>query len=182
MGHYSAGLDDCGIQDSCTAGLRYLCFNPLVLVIVDHVVNPKSTALAESARLVDCILQLVRKVMKMNANQSLEKVLQAAVIAAWPDLTRDAQTNLIHIEYNFAPDGTLDDLQIWLSLTRGHWLLVCEYWMAASNSHQAGIRFENNYESKNLARSLESIMQHQNEFSLPADLGRQGLLQITMPT
>jgi len=29
---------------------------------------------------------------------------------------------------------------------------------------------------------MESVMQHQTAFSLPADLGRQGLLQIPMPT
>lgn len=128
------------------------------------------------------MLRPMGKIMKCNANQNLDKILQSVVIAAWADLTRDTRTSLIHIEYNFALNGTLNDLQIWSSPTRGHWLLVCEYWMAASNSHRAGIHFDNGYESKNLAHSLESVMQHQNEFSLPADLGRQGLLQITAPT
>jgi hypothetical protein len=92
-----------------------------------------------------------------------------------------AQTGLIHIEYGFARSGTLDYLQVWSSITRGHWLLACEYWMSASNSHSIGVHFDNGYQSEGLAHSLESVMQHQTAFSLPADLGRQGLLQIQTP-
>lgn len=94
----------------------------------------------------------------------------------------DIQTGLIHIEYGFAPAGTLDYLKIWSSIARGHWLLACEYWMSASPFHGTGVRFDNGYESDGLAHILEFVMQHQDSFVLPANLGRQGLLQIATPT
>ena len=120
--------------------------------------------------------------MKSDANQSLERTLESAVIVSWADLMHDAQTGLIHIEYGFAPTGTLDYLKVWSSLTRGHWLLVCEYWMSESTFHGAGVCFDNGYESEGLSNILERVMQHQSSFMLPANLGRQGLLQISMPT
>jgi hypothetical protein len=54
--------------------------------------------------------------------------------------------------------------------------------MSPSESHGAGIRFDNGFQSDGLARILEGAMQHQNSFTLPPNLGRQGLLQITAPT
>jgi len=95
---------------------------------------------------------------------------------------RDAQTGLIHIEYGFAPTGTLDYLKIWSSLTRGHWLLACEYWMSETTFHGTGVRFDNGYESEGLAHILEFVMRYQSEFALPTNLGRQGLLQASTPT
>jgi hypothetical protein len=120
--------------------------------------------------------------MKTDGNQSFERTLESAVTVSWADLMHDAQAGLIHIEYGFAPTGTLDYLKVWSSLTRGHWLLVCEYWMSESAFHGLGVRFEHGYESEGLARILESVMQHQTSFVLPANLGRQGLLQISTPT
>src|SRR5579859_4250769 len=117
-----------------------------------------------------------------NGNQSLEQILEAAIIASWTDLMRGTEAGLIHIEYGFAPDATLDYLKVWSSLTRGHWLLACEYWMSDSTFHSPGVRFENGYKSDRLAHILESVMQHQSSFVLPPDLGRQGLLQISKPT
>jgi hypothetical protein len=120
--------------------------------------------------------------MKSEANQSLERTLESAVIVSWADLIHEAQTGLIHIEYGFAPTGTLDYLKIWSSLTRGHWLLACEYWMSESIFHGAGVRFDNGYESEGLSNILERVMQHQTSFVLPENMGRQGLLQISTPT
>ena len=95
---------------------------------------------------------------------------------------RGTPTGLIHIEYSFAAGGTLDCLKVWSSLTRGHWLLACDYWMSANTFHGAGVSFENGYKSEGLAHILEIAMQHQNSFVLPPNLGRQGLLQISTPT
>jgi hypothetical protein len=47
---------------------------------------------------------------------------------------------------------------------------------------QRRIHFHNGYQSEGPAHIPESVMQHQTAFSLPADLGRQGLLQIPTPT
>jgi hypothetical protein len=120
--------------------------------------------------------------MKANENQSLERILESAIVISWADLMRGAQTGLIHIEYGFIPSGTLDCLQVWSSITRGHWLLACEYWMSASTFHVTGVVFNNGYQSEGLAHILESVMQHQTAFALPPKLGLRGLLQISTPT
>lgn len=118
----------------------------------------------------------------MSPNGNLERTLESAVVNRWADLTPGAPTGLIHIEYGFADGGTLDYLKVWSSLSRGHWLLACEYWMSANTFHAAGISFSNGYQSEELTRILELVMQRQNSFVLPPNLGRQGLLQISTPT
>jgi hypothetical protein len=118
--------------------------------------------------------------MALNGNQSLEQILESAIVVSWADLMRGTETGLIHIEYGFAPGGTLDYLKVWSSLTRGHWLLACKYWMSPSTLH--GTAYENGYQSDGLAHLLGFIMQHQDVFALPPNLGRQGLLQISAPS
>lgn len=120
--------------------------------------------------------------MKLNRGQNLERIIESAVVASWADLVRDAQSGLIHVEYGFAANGTLECLQIWSSITRGHWLLVCDYRMSAFKLHDIGVHFHNGYQSEGLTRILEAVMQHQSAFALPPNLGRQGLLQIATPT
>ncbi len=117
-----------------------------------------------------------------DATQNLDRTLECAIVVSWPDLTHGAATGLIHVEYGFAPTGTLDYLKVWSSIARGHWLLACEYWTSANTFHSTGVRFDNEYESEGLAHILEFVMQHQNSFVLPTNLGRQGLLQISTPT
>ena len=120
--------------------------------------------------------------MILDEKKSLERALECAIIVSWTDLMHGAQTGLIHIEYGFTPTDTLDYLKVLSSITRGHWLLACEYWTSANTFHGVGIRFENGYQSEELARMLDFVMQHQNSFLLPPNLGRQGLLQIPTPT
>ena len=120
--------------------------------------------------------------MKMNQNQNFDQVLESAVIANWVDLMRGAQSGLIHVEYGFAPSGTLDYLQVWSSIARGRWLLACAYRMSASGFHHTGVHFYNGYESEGLARVLELVIAHQNAFAAPRNLDRAGLLQIATPT
>jgi hypothetical protein len=118
----------------------------------------------------------------LHQNQSLERILESAIVVSWNDLVSGAQAGLVHIEYELAPDGTLDSLKVWSSTSRGHWFLVCEYWMSSSPLHGIGIHFHNGYTSKSLADNLEFVMHHQILLSLPRDFGRQGLLQIQTPT
>lgn len=120
--------------------------------------------------------------MKPSENQTLEQMLESAIVACWKDLTNGAQPEVIHTEYNFTAGGSVDGLRIWSSIARGHWLLICEYGMYASNSHSCGVRFENGHHSEALAQTVKFVMQHQNDFSLPPNLGRPGLLQIRRPT
>jgi hypothetical protein len=120
--------------------------------------------------------------MKPEEKQNFDRVLESAIVVSWADLMRGAPFGLVHIQYGFAPTGTLDYVQVWSSISRGQWLLACEYWMSPSAFHGSGLRFDNGYHSEALTHILESVMQHQMAFSLPADLGRQGLLQISTPT
>jgi len=120
--------------------------------------------------------------MKPNQDKTLEGILESAVVVSWADLMRGAQTGLIHIEYAFAPGGTFDYVKLWSSISPGHWLLACAYWMTTSTYHNRGVNFDNGYQSQGLAHILESVMQHQDRFSFPTDFGRQGLLQIHTPT
>ena len=120
--------------------------------------------------------------MKLHQDQNFERVLESAVVVSWKDLFRGTETGLIHIEYGFSPSGTLDYLQVWSSVRRGYWLLACSYWMSASKLHDSGVHFDNGYQSEDLASILAVVMQHQTSFTLPPNLGRQGLLQIITPT
>ena len=65
--------------------------------------------------------------MDPNKSRSLERILESAVVVSWADLMRNAQADLIQIEYGFAADGTIDYLKFWASISRGHWLLAVEY-------------------------------------------------------
>jgi hypothetical protein len=119
---------------------------------------------------------------RMKMKQSFDEILESAVVANWVDLMRGAQSGLIHIEYGFAPSGTLDNLQVWSSISRGHWLLACAHRRSDSEIHDTGVHFENGYESEPLAHVLECVITHQNAFSAARKLGREGLLQIATPT
>ena len=121
--------------------------------------------------------------MEADAKPSLDRTLECAILVSWSDFMRGTQTGLIHIEYALAPTGTLEYVKVWSSIARGHWLLACEYWTSANTFHGTGVRsFDNGYESGGLAHILEFVMQRQNSFGLPLNLGRQGLLQISTPT
>ena len=114
--------------------------------------------------------------------QTLERTLEFAVIASWADLMKDSTSGLLHVEYTFAPDGSLDYLKVWSSVTRGEWHLACAYWTASSAFHDKGIHFEDGFQSDALIRNLEFIVQHQQAFLSSLDRGRTGLLQIQVPT
>jgi hypothetical protein len=120
--------------------------------------------------------------MKLPQDNTLDRILESAVVVSWSDLMSDHPSSLIQIEYGFVSGGTLDYLKVWSSVTRGHWLLACAYWTSASNFHDTGVHFENGFQSERLAHILDLVMQHQDAFVLPQNLGRQGLLQIPTPT
>jgi len=114
-------------------------------------------------------------------DHNFDQILESAVVASWASLMRGTESGSIHIEYDVTPSGALDFLQIWACLTRGHWLLVCEYQRAALESHR-GLRFHNGYQSEDLARILEPVIAHPKAFIPPQRLDRAGLLQIATPT
>jgi len=50
--------------------------------------------------------------MKPNGGQSLERILESAIVVSRPNLMPGAQTGLIHLEYGFAAGRTLDYLKV----------------------------------------------------------------------
>jgi hypothetical protein len=120
--------------------------------------------------------------MKTNQNQNFDQILESAVVVSWADLMRGAQSGLIHLEYGLAPSGALDYLQVWSSITRGHWLLACAYRLSASEFRDTDVHFDNGYQSEGLAHILKFVIAHQNAFALPPNPRRTGLLQIATPT
>lgn len=118
----------------------------------------------------------------MNHPQNFDRVLESAVVVSWADLMRSGQGGLIHVEYDFAPGGTLDHLQVWSSHGKGRWLLACGYRNASSKFHDTGVHFHNGYQSQGLARILELLISQQMSFTIPRNIGRAGLVQIIAPT
>jgi len=91
---------------------------------------------------------------KMIEVQDLKRVLESAVVVSWADLMPGVPKALIHIESDFAPDGSLDCLEIWTSRKRGYWFLACSYWMSVSEHHGTAVRFDNGFRSEALADNL----------------------------
>jgi hypothetical protein len=128
--------------------------------------------------------QPIREMKKLldDHNDSIERILESAIVDSWADLMLPGQTGLIHVEYDVASNGNLDHLQVWSCIKRGYWILVCTYRMSASQSHPAGVQFDNDYESEGLAHALERVMQHQTVFAPPRTFGGRGSIRIEMPT
>lgn len=110
----------------------------------------------------------------------LENPLKYAVVQSWDELMPNSNTGLIQIDYQTGQDGSLDFFKIWASTIRGHWDLVCEFWMKPLWSHEIGLNFSEGYHSEELARTLKLMMGHEEAFSkLPVP---SGLIQISPPT
>jgi hypothetical protein len=120
--------------------------------------------------------------MALDEKLNLDKVLAAAVIASWRELMPNDEKGSIHVEYDLAADGSVGYLQIWSSVRHGYWQLVCTYQISDSGIANIGTHFENLSAIDHLANTLDTLLQHQQAFLLPPNLGRQGLLQITPPT
>jgi len=117
-----------------------------------------------------------------NGNNTLDYALHCAVTANWKDLTLDSPVAAMQVEYRTGSAHLLEYLRLWSSTVRGHWQLVCEYWMQPAGSHQQGVTFAKTHSSAGLARMLEVIMQHQDAFpQLSMDL-LDGLVQVAPPS
>ena len=113
---------------------------------------------------------------------NIERVFESAIVDSWPDLMPPGQAGLILVEYDVASNGNLDHLQVWSSIKKGYWILVCTYRMSASQSHPAGVQFDNDYESAGLTHTLEHVMQHQTVFAPAQTFRGRGSIRIGMPT
>jgi hypothetical protein len=112
----------------------------------------------------------------------LKHILECAVVLSWQDLLQAGTPTSVHVEYHMGDEHALEYLKVWSSTTRGHWYLICEYWMDASPSHPAGLHFSNGYSSRRLGKFLNLAMRHQDTSCDPADAPGDGLVQIYPPT
>lgn len=111
----------------------------------------------------------------------LDAALADAVVLKWNDMMPKPASGLIHVEYHVGPRGPIEFLKVWASTTRGHWELVCEYFMCSGTSDQRGLHFANGYESEGLARSLDSILKHQEMFLVTLPSGADHMIQVLPP-
>jgi hypothetical protein len=116
----------------------------------------------------------------MSMQQSFDHIFELAVLARWEDQVRDRQSGLIHVEQGYSPNGRVGSLRIWSSTKRGCWHLACEYCPPKSPRH--GLHFEAGIQANQLGNFLELVLQPQDRFEIPPNLGRRGLVQITQPT
>ena len=112
----------------------------------------------------------------------VERMLECAVILSWNDVARAVSPSSVHVEYHMDDDHSLEYLKVWSSPTRGHWDLVCEYWMAASSQHAAGLHFSNAYRSDRLGDILKLAMRQQGTSLCLPDTYRDGVVQVYPPT
>jgi len=111
----------------------------------------------------------------------LDKAFELAVILAWEDLTKVTTLSSARLEYVREPRTSLDHLSVWLVKGRGYQDRVCDYWTQTSSAHPSGVRFGNGHGSDKLAQALDFIMKNQDQFTRPADAGRNGLVLIYPP-
>jgi len=111
----------------------------------------------------------------------LDKALQFAVIVAWEDLTKADQSRSVRVEYQGKPGTSLDNVSVWSAKAWGYHDLLCDYWTSSSLAHPSGVCFKNGHGSDKLADSLGFIMRNQDQFTRPADAGRNGLVLIDPP-
>jgi hypothetical protein len=120
--------------------------------------------------------------MTLRPNQTLNEMLECAVVVTWDDLIQAGKPGLVHIKYRFAADHSLANLQVWASEIRGHWNLVCQYSDSQSVIKGTGIAFSNEYHSDALTQLLKFVVEHQGEFYRIPDLNHDSMVQVQVPT
>lgn len=111
----------------------------------------------------------------------LDRVLEAAVVAHWNDLMPgSAARGAMEIVYGTATNHTLDYIKVLSSETRGHWNLVCEYWLKPLWSHSVGLSFASETHSAEFAASLSLMVKREAMFAELPSPDRS--IQILRPT
>ena len=109
----------------------------------------------------------------------IDKAFQYAVTLAWEDF-KAIKPRSIRVEYLCEPGAALNHLSVWSVRAGGYRNLVCAY-EEPTSAHPGGTRFANERYSEGLGQTIDFIMQHQNQFTRPADAGRHGLVQVHPP-
>ncbi len=111
--------------------------------------------------------------------QSLDQLLNSAVVLNWDAITESSTPGRIRVEYHIGADGAMEYLKLWNS-AREYWSLICEY--STHLSWSDGPRFCNGYHSRSLARLLQSIMMNQRLCSHSRSPNSNGTLEVGPPT
>jgi hypothetical protein len=111
--------------------------------------------------------------------QSLDQLLNSAVVLNWDAVTQSFTPGRVRVEYHIGADGALEYLKLW-SHAREYWSLICEY--SAHLSWSDGPRFCNGYHSRSLSRLLQSIMMNQTLGNHQGSPNTNGTLEVGPPT
>ncbi len=111
--------------------------------------------------------------------QSLDQLLNSAVVLNWEALTQSTTSGRVRIEYHIGADGGLEYLKLWSS-AREYWSLICEY--STHLSWSDGPRFCNGYHSRSLGRILQSIMMNQKLCGIGSSPNTNKTLEVGPPS
>jgi hypothetical protein len=100
----------------------------------------------------------------------------------WDDLMPAGTSGSVHVQYRFAGDHSLANLQVWASEIKGHWMLVCEYSSVPTARKEIHLAFSNDYRSDLLTQLLGFVVEHQRVFARAPELHRDSLVQVQVPT
>ena len=109
-------------------------------------------------------------------------MLSNAIIFNWNDLMPESAAGQIQIEYHVGTAGGVEFLKVWGATIRGHWDLICSYWMDSGSSKQSGLQFVDRHTSETFRGMLDSIMQHQDLFRVETAPGADCMIQVSPPT
>jgi hypothetical protein len=113
---------------------------------------------------------------------SFDGMLSDALVFNWNEVMPESAAGQIQIEYHVGPAGGVEFVKVWGAILRGHWDLICSYWMRSGTSNRSGLRFANEHKSGVLGGMLESIMQHQGLFRVETANGKDCTIQVSPPT
>jgi hypothetical protein len=120
--------------------------------------------------------------LKNQEVQTLDRILQCAIVLNWREVMRDSQQGSIHVEYRLGPGGSLQHIRVLSSRPRGGKKVVCEYRTQSSASNSRGLAFSNGYQSDELAQMVEFIVRHEATFPRGFACSPDRMLQIQFPT
>ena len=111
-----------------------------------------------------------------------KSTLSSAILSNWSDLMPESAAGQIQIEYHVGPAGSVEFVKVWGAKIRGHWDLICSYWMHSGSCTQRGPHFANGHKSDTFRGMLDSIMQHQGLFRVETAPGSDCMIQVSPPT
>ena len=111
--------------------------------------------------------------------QSLDQMLNSAVVLNWDVLIRSSTAGRVRVEYHVGTDGALEYLKLW-SVSQEYWSLICEY--SVHPGWSDGPRFCNGFHSRSLSRLLQSIMMNQTLCSHSCSPNTNSALEVRPPT